>query len=102
MYEGFLDEKLTKGKKIKQLKYPFEGGEPLKEEVQDKVEGVFRSHGSDARNHAHCRQSCRAIGSRHCIGHPHGSPGQDLESQEGNAGKAPPEGETKPVRAKKA
>lgn len=48
MYEGFLDEKLIKNKNLSFFNYPFEGGEPLKEEVQDKVEGVFRSHGSDA------------------------------------------------------
>ena len=48
MYEGFLDEKLVKNKNLSFFNYPFEGGEPLKAEVQDKIEEVFRKHGSDA------------------------------------------------------
>lgn len=48
MYEGFLDEKLVKNKYLGFFNYPFEGGEPLKEEVQDKIEEVFKKHGSDA------------------------------------------------------
>jgi len=49
MYEGFLDEKLLKGKDLSHLKYPFEGGEPLRKEVSDKIETVFREHGSSAK-----------------------------------------------------
>lgn len=49
MYEGFLDEHLVKGKDLSHLKYPFEGGEPLRKEVADKIEGVFRKHGSSAK-----------------------------------------------------
>ena len=46
MYEAFLDEKLLKNKNISYFNYPFEGGEPLKEEVASKIEGVFANHGS--------------------------------------------------------
>lgn len=49
MYEGFLDEHLVKGKDLSHLKYPFEGGEPLRKEVSDKIEAVFRKHGSSAK-----------------------------------------------------
>jgi long-chain acyl-CoA synthetase len=46
MYEAFLDEKLLKNKNISYFNYPFEGGEPLKEEVASKIEDVFANHGS--------------------------------------------------------
>lgn len=49
MYEGFLDEKLLKGKDLSYLKYPFEGGEPLRKEVSDAIEQVFKSHNSPAK-----------------------------------------------------
>lgn len=49
MYEGFLDEKLIKGKDLSFLKYPFEGGEPLRKEVSDKIEKVFKEHGNDSK-----------------------------------------------------
>lgn len=49
MYEGFLDEKLIKGKNLSFLKYPFEGGEPLRREVSDKIEEVFKKHNNDAK-----------------------------------------------------
>lgn len=49
MYEGFLDEKLLRGKDLSYLKYPFEGGEPLRKEVSDAIEQVFRSHNSSAK-----------------------------------------------------
>ena len=49
MFEGFLDEKLIKGKKIKALGNPIEGGEPLPYEVKTQIEannkrpGVYTS-----------------------------------------------------------
>ena len=48
MYEGFLDEKLVKNKDLSFFNYPFEGGEPLSDEVATKIEKVFKSHGSNA------------------------------------------------------
>ena len=49
MYEGFLDEDLVKNKDLSFFKYPFEGGEPLRKEVADKIEKVFSSHGNNSR-----------------------------------------------------
>ncbi len=52
MYQGFTFEKslkLLEGKSLAFLKYPVEGGEPLTEKDIANIEGVFRSHGSNAR-----------------------------------------------------
>lgn len=49
MYEGFLDEKLVKNTDLSFFNYPFEGGEPLSDEVATKIEDVFKHHGSDAK-----------------------------------------------------
>ena len=49
MYEGFLDEKLVKNKDLSHILYPYEGGEPLRKEVSDKIEQVFRDHNCDAK-----------------------------------------------------
>lgn len=49
MYEGFLDDKLVGNKDLSFFKYPFEGGEPLRKEVSDKIEDVFRKHNSDSK-----------------------------------------------------
>jgi len=49
MYEGFLDEKLVGNKSLYFFKYPFEGGEPLRKEVEESIESVFKKHGSDAK-----------------------------------------------------
>lgn len=48
MYEGFLDEKLVKNKDLSFFNYPFEGGEPLSDEVATKIESIFKKHGSNA------------------------------------------------------
>lgn len=48
MYEGFLDEKLVGNKNLSFFNYPFEGGEPLSNEVASKIERVFKEHGSNA------------------------------------------------------
>lgn len=45
MYEGFLDEKLIKGKKLTNFANPFEGGEPLTTEVKERIEGNFKKMG---------------------------------------------------------
>ena len=49
MYEGFLDKKLVGDSDLNHFRYPFEGGEPLKEELGEQIENVFREHGSSAR-----------------------------------------------------
>lgn len=47
MYEGFLDEKLVGNHDLSFFNYPFEGGEPLREEVANNIEDVLKKHGSD-------------------------------------------------------
>jgi long-chain acyl-CoA synthetase len=49
MYEGFLEDKLVKNKDLSFFNYPFEGGEPLSKETANKIETVFREHGSDTK-----------------------------------------------------
>ncbi len=48
MYEGFLDDNITRGRKIKDLKYPFEGGEALTPEVRNNIEQKFRTMGCES------------------------------------------------------
>ena len=48
MYEGFLDDKLTRGRKIRELKYPFEGGEALNPEVKSNIEKKFKEMGCNS------------------------------------------------------
>ncbi len=48
MYEGFLDDNITRGRKIKDLKYPFEGGEALTPEVRHNIEEKFKNMGCDS------------------------------------------------------
>ncbi|QFJ54803.1 class I adenylate-forming enzyme family protein [Pseudobutyrivibrio xylanivorans] len=52
MFQGFTFEKSLKrlkGRSLSFLKYPVEGGEPLTEKDIENIEGVFHSHGSNAR-----------------------------------------------------
>jgi long-chain acyl-CoA synthetase len=49
MYEGFLEEDLVKNADLSFLDCPFEGGEPLPKEVGDKINDVFKDHGSNAK-----------------------------------------------------
>lgn len=52
MYQGFTLKKSIKrlkGKSLEFLKYPVEGGEPLTEKDIERIEEVFRKHGSSAR-----------------------------------------------------
>lgn len=48
MYEGFLDESLVKNCDLSSLIYPFEGGEPLSNEVKEKIESVFKQHNNSS------------------------------------------------------
>ncbi len=48
MYEGFLDDKITRFRKIKELKYPFEGGEALNPEVKKNIEKKLKAMGCDS------------------------------------------------------
>lgn len=49
MYEGFLEKKLVGKHDLSFYNYPFEGGEPLRKEVADKIEKVFKEHGCNSK-----------------------------------------------------
>lgn len=49
MYEGFLEKKLVGKHDLSFYNYPFEGGEPLRKEVADKIEEVFKEHGCNSK-----------------------------------------------------
>lgn len=49
MYEGFLDEKLSRKYDLSFFNYPFEGGEPLDKDVRDRIEKVFKEHNNDSK-----------------------------------------------------
>lgn len=49
IYEGFLDEKLVRNSDLSHFNYPFEGGEPLRSDVAEQINEVFKKHGSDAK-----------------------------------------------------
>ncbi|MBR5596965.1 MAG: acyl--CoA ligase [Lachnospiraceae bacterium] len=78
MYEGFLDEQLIKGKKLRGLKYPFEGGEALTKEVKAKIEQKWREMGNDAIlrvAYGQCECGAQATSQSQNIEHPEGSVG---------------------------
>lgn len=49
MYEGFLDKNLVKNHDLSFYNYPFEGGEPLRNEVATKIEKVFKEHNCNSK-----------------------------------------------------
>lgn len=78
MYEGFLDEQLIKGKKLKGLKYPFEGGEALTKEVKAKIEQSWRRMGNDSVlrvAYGQCECGAQATSQSQNVDHPEGSVG---------------------------
>ncbi len=78
MYEGFLDEQLIKGKKLKGLKYPFEGGEALSKEVKEKIEASWRRMGNDSVlrvAYGQCECGAQATSQSQNVAHPDGSVG---------------------------
>ena len=78
MYEGFLDEELIKGKKLKGLKYPFEGGEALTKEVKTKIEQTFRKMGNDSVlrvGYGQCECGAQATSQSQNVNHSDGSVG---------------------------
>lgn len=46
MYEGFLDNIISKNADLSFFSKPFEGGESLRREVKDAIERVFHEHGN--------------------------------------------------------
>ena len=78
MYEGFLDEKLVKGKKLKNFANPFEGGEPLTSEVKKRIENVFKNMGVDSIikiGYGQCECGAQATSQSQHIKHVEGSVG---------------------------
>lgn len=78
MYEGFLDENLIKGKKLTGFANPFEGGEPLTNEVKSKIEANLRKMGCDTTikvGYGQCECGAQATSQSQHIKHPEGSVG---------------------------
>lgn len=78
MYEGFLDEKLIKGKKLVGLANPFEGGEALSSEVKEKIENNWKKMGCDTTlrvAYGQCECGAQATSQSQNINHPEGSVG---------------------------
>ena len=78
MYEGFLDEKLIKGKKLTGFANPFEGGEPLTTEVKTKIENNLKKMGCDTTikiGYGQCECGAQATSQSQHIKHTEGSVG---------------------------
>lgn len=78
MYEGFLDEKLVKGKKLTNFANPFEGGEPLTSEVKKQIEDSFKNMGVDSVikiGYGQCECGAQATSQSQHIKHVEGSVG---------------------------
>ena len=78
MYEGFLDEKLIRGKKIKTFPNPFEGGEPLSSELKERIETNLRKMGCNSTlriGYGQCECGAQATSQTQNINHPDGSVG---------------------------
>ncbi len=78
MYEGFLDEKLIKGKKLTNFANPFEGGEPLSKEVKNKIENNLKKLGCETTirvGYGQCECGAQATSQSQHINHPDGSVG---------------------------
>ena len=78
MYEGFLDEKLIKGKKLVNFANPFEGGEPLTSEIKTRIENNFKKMGVDSRikiGYGQCECGAQATSQSQHIEHVEGSVG---------------------------
>lgn len=48
LYSGFLEPKLVKDADLSFFTNPFQGGEPLKKEMKEAIEKVFKEHGSNS------------------------------------------------------
>ncbi len=78
LYEGFLDEKLTAGKKIPHLHTPVQGGEPLEQDMKDKFEDKMREMGVDTRiivAYGQCECGAQVTSQSQKIDHPADSVG---------------------------
>ena len=78
MYEGFLDEKLIKGKRLVNFANPFEGGEPLTSETKERIEANFKRMGVDSKikiGYGQCECGAQATSQSQHIEHVEGSVG---------------------------
>ena len=78
LYEGFLDEKLTKGKRVKSFTNPYEGGEPLPYELKTKIEDSLRKMGCDTTiriGYGQCECGAQISTQTQNVNHPDGSVG---------------------------
>lgn len=78
LYEGFLDENLIKGKKVRGFSTPFEGGEPLSHELKGRIEDNLRKMGCDTTiriGYGQCECGAAATTQTQNIDHPDGSVG---------------------------
>ena len=81
MYEGFLDENLVKNKTWPFINYPFQGGEALPIEKQEKIDEAFKKHGCDAKirsAYGQCECGAAIVTQTQKIDHPKGSSGIPL------------------------
>ena len=78
MYEGFLDEKLTAGKKVPNLHTPVQGGEALNEDLKVQIEDSMRRMGVDTKiivAYGQCECGAQATSQSQRINHPANSAG---------------------------
>ena len=78
MYEGFLDEKLTAGKKMTELHTPVQGGEPLNQDLKDRIEEKMRKMGVDTKiivAYGQCECGAQVTSQSKKINHPANSVG---------------------------
>ena len=78
MYEGFLDEKLTSGKKLPHTYTPVQGGEALKEDLKVQIEEKIKSMGCDNKiivAYGQCECGAQATSQSLMIDHPANSVG---------------------------
>jgi len=78
MYEGFLDQKLTKGKKLVNFETPVQGGEALNQDLKDKIEASIKNMGVDTKiivAYGQCECGAQATSQSKKINHPANSVG---------------------------
>lgn len=78
MYEGFLDEKLTAGKKLPKSYTPVQGGEALKADLKEQIENQIKKMGCDSKvlvAYGQCECGAQATSQSQKITHPANSVG---------------------------
>ncbi|MBR2678435.1 MAG: acyl--CoA ligase [Bacilli bacterium] len=78
LYEGFLDKRLTEGKKLSHMYTPVQGGEALNNDLKDKIEGVLKDMGVDTKiivAYGQCECGAQVTSQSNKINHPADSVG---------------------------